>query len=300
MLNISSQSFALYTDTENLLGLVKVPATDDPSFRVHFTGHGHWQIAVRNEVLARIKHGVPNFPRPRLRREQFERAFTRLFPQASADGLDQVWALADSALDQAHGTTIVVVGDAAEESHRLSGQGTCIERTALCPDLSKLLTAIDGAVILDPEGFCHAIGAILDGPACCGGDPGRGARFNSAVRYVNDRSNRMAIVVSQDGHADLLPRLRPQISRQSLKKRVDDALMQLREESVPTSAREECACLVQEYPEYLSDLASEDEVRRILLGSLAARGLLEEDRTPRVVYDMHPTDIVEEALINLA
>jgi len=76
--------------------------------------------------------------------------------------------------------------------------------------------------------------------------------------------------------------------------------MQLREESVPTSAREECACLVQEYPEYLSDLASEDEVRRILLGSLAARGLLEEDRTPRVVYDMHPTDIVEEALINLA
>jgi hypothetical protein len=45
-----------------------------------------------------------------------------------------------------------------------------------------------------------AIGAILDGLATDAGYPSRGARYNSAIRYVASSSHAcLAIVVSEDG-----------------------------------------------------------------------------------------------------
>ena len=67
------------------------------------------------------------------------------------------------------------------------------------------MTAIDGAVLLGPDGVCHAIGVILDGLAGDRGDPERGARFNSAVRYVDSRQEVcLAIVVSEDKTLDVI------------------------------------------------------------------------------------------------
>jgi DNA integrity scanning protein DisA with diadenylate cyclase activity len=70
------------------------------------------------------------------------------------------------------------------------------------------LTAIDGSVLLDTQGVCHAIGVILDGIAKeQQGDPSRGARFNSAVRYVGSRAARscVVVVISEDGRVDVIP-----------------------------------------------------------------------------------------------
>ena len=83
--------------------------------------------------------------------------------------------------------------------------------------LARKLSEIDGALLCDPEGKCHAVGVILDGTASALGDRGRGSRFNSALRYVgSSQRSTAAMVVSEDGGLDLLPPLRPALSRNAL------------------------------------------------------------------------------------
>ena len=48
---------------------------------------------------------------------------------------------------------------------------------------------------------------ILDGRATRGGDPARGARFNSAVRYVEGADHAsLAMVISEEGSVDVILR----------------------------------------------------------------------------------------------
>lgn len=50
------------------------------------------------------------------------------------------------------------------------------------------LSAIDGALIIDTEGQCHAVGVILDGIAEVRCDMARGARYNSALTFVTNKN----------------------------------------------------------------------------------------------------------------
>jgi DNA integrity scanning protein DisA with diadenylate cyclase activity len=100
----------------------------------------------------------------------------------------------------------VISLDAAEEAQRLSTQATLMEPTVLTPAMVEAVTSIDGAVLLDVGGRCHAIGVILDGDVSPLGTRARGARYNSAVRYVQSHRGRaLAIVVSEDGTVDIRP-----------------------------------------------------------------------------------------------
>ena len=75
---------------------------------------------------------------------------------------------------------------------------------------------------MDPFGYCHAIGVILDGPANEKCTPSRGARFNSGIRYVEATEKpRLAIVVSEDRTVDIIPLLKPRISRATLNAAID-------------------------------------------------------------------------------
>ena len=98
----------------------------------------------------------------------------------------------------------------------------------------RTITAIDGAVLVDPSSTCHAIGVILDGSITKKGDPSRGARYNSAVRYVESQKEDhtytcLAIVVSEDGTVNLVPDLMPQISRSVILEEIEK-LNELKEE----------------------------------------------------------------------
>lgn len=66
---------------------------------------------------------------------------------------------------QGHGSMIVVAEDAACEANRLCKQGTRIVPTKLTESLLRSVSGIDGTILLDPAGLCHAIGIILDGEA---------------------------------------------------------------------------------------------------------------------------------------
>ena len=68
------------------------------------------------------------------------------------------------------------------------------------------ITGIDGALFMDMEGRCLAIGVIVDGKATIKGDVGRGARYNSIRNYVEQKEKGIyiGIVVSEDGMINIV------------------------------------------------------------------------------------------------
>jgi hypothetical protein len=112
---------------------------------------------------------------------------------------------------------ILVATDAIDEVQRLAQQGTVIKPTLLTEELFHRVSGIDGTIIISPDGICHAIGVILDGPANEDCTPSRGSRFNSGIRYVKtSHAKRLAIVVSDDHTVDIIPMLRPRINRDEI------------------------------------------------------------------------------------
>lgn len=123
---------------------------------------------------------------------------------------------------QTHGSMVIIAGDAASEADRLELQGTRIEPTPLTPELAARASEIDGTILVDPEGCCHAIGVILEGQANERCTPSRGARYNSGVWYVGEGgAARIALVVSDDRTLDVIPLLLPRVLREPIVGAID-------------------------------------------------------------------------------
>jgi DisA bacterial checkpoint controller nucleotide-binding len=218
MLEISDRDkLGLVTDGHAITALGHVEPSYDPSeeriFEFNVVGQGHWLMRHGHDVLFEAEFGEPKLRKERIDREKFVDSVERLFGEGRADS-DKLWDLALAAADQAHGTMLVISDAADDEAERLSAQAMLIEPEQLSPQLLRQATSIDGAVLFGPDGTCHALGVILDGTASHLGDRARGARFNSALRYLtNPAAATMIVLVSEDGMIDVLPRLRPRISR---------------------------------------------------------------------------------------
>ena len=74
------------------------------------------------------------------------------------------------------------------------------------------LTSIDGAMFLDFNCNCYGIGIILDGDAVIEGLTSRGARYNSAINYIERQKqqgkNFIAVIISEDGTVDIYPNIK--------------------------------------------------------------------------------------------
>ena len=163
----------------------------------------------------------PKLPQMSIERTQFVSNYLRLFKTASPTDANNAWALFEACMSMEHGTMLVVSEDAETEADRLKDQGTSVEPVPMTLDLLHRVSGIDGSILLDPAGRCYAIGVILDGTATEECSPARGSRYNSALRYVGVAPvPRMAIIVSEDRTVDLVPFLRPPISRQELNARI--------------------------------------------------------------------------------
>jgi hypothetical protein len=192
---------------EGIIGLgVLHEAEADDVIRISFSGHYTWNLYYKNRLLMRTAFGVPSLPSVRLKEEVFRSNARRIFA---------------SAMEQSHGTILVISEAAEEEAMRLKKQSLGITPIELTYDIAHRLSGIDGAVLIDPKGICHAIGVILDGMATDDGDLSRGARYNSASRYIaSAKSPTMCLVVSEDGYVNLLPKLRPQIRKSAINRRI--------------------------------------------------------------------------------
>src|ERR1700730_740378 len=223
LLELASSGGALHTDAEHVFGLLSgtVPTSDrEDVFEVVFLGHHHWELHHAGQILMGVRFGQPYLPNLIGYESKLRKDLPSLLPGISSTCTELLVSLVQQTEKERHGTLMIVSAEAASEAIRLRNQATTIEARLLTPELLGHLTGIDGAVLLDPIGYCHAIGVILDGYATPQGDPSRGARFNSAVRYMQSAYERqiptLAVVVSEDGGVDLMPDLRPMIKRSSL------------------------------------------------------------------------------------
>jgi hypothetical protein len=220
LLELSSGDIALHVDARSIFGLVKVreyvPDSED-LFVVRVLDHHHWQLAHNGRTLMDVRSGQPRLPAPLFNAAKLSTDLLRIFPGASADDADRLVKLVESAATEKHGTLLVVLDDAVAEASRLASQATVIHPCMMTPELIKHVTPIDGAVLMSPDGMCHAIGVILDGLATPQGNPARGARYNSAIRFVRGHlTSCLAIVISEDGGVDLIPDLRPKVRRSQI------------------------------------------------------------------------------------
>ena len=219
---------SLLTDGSEAYGLGRqradYPAASESVFQLLVVGDGAWELHHAEVPLVTVQFGAPRLPGQPLQRQRLDDIAGRVFGECDSDAL---WALATAAADAEHGTMLVVSKSAAAEAARLGSQALTIEPTRLDDSLVRQVTGVDGAVLVDPSGYCHAIGVILDGTAAGEGDRSRGARYNSAVKYLASAEDTPTVIllVSEDGMINLLPDLRPRMRRADL----DAMLADLRE-----------------------------------------------------------------------
>ena len=210
LLEMTDDETALLVYRGFVLGLVK-----DKKYKslIKFNGNGKWSIHKENAHSPVISvEGNSIRYHMAVLEDQLSSVYTKVF--GDNEHFEVIKRIVDAASQQKHGTSIIISKYAADEAKRLAmySRGIRIEPLPLIrPDknidekLIKSLTAIDGALIISPDGICHAIGAILDGEACCEGSKARGARYNSLLNYVKwKKNNLMAVVISEDQSVDYL------------------------------------------------------------------------------------------------
>src|SRR5262249_5721126 len=147
LLELSSLSGALHTDSKRVFGLVAEPAsTSEDIFEVIFLGHHHWELRHAGKLLMGVHFGQPYLPKLIGYDVKLRKDLPRIFPGISAEASELLLSLVRQTERARHGTLFVVSSDAAGESERLKNQSTPIEPRALSADLLNHLTDIDGAV----------------------------------------------------------------------------------------------------------------------------------------------------------
>lgn len=213
LLDLSTKEIALWASCQAdlslcLKGLVAKPPSskDSDGLVVNFLGKSHWEFKSGSQVLMEVINGQPKLKKQRFDSSKFKDIFTHLFPKGACERLQK---LLEKATEQSHGTTVVISNQARKEAERLARQSTLVKKCRISVKNLLGVTSIDGALLLDTQGYCHAVGVILDGKPNSG-DPSRGARYNSALKYIDSNEGQcMVIVVSEDGPVTILPNLKP-------------------------------------------------------------------------------------------
>lgn len=217
MLELSDDTRALLTDGQVVYGLGECSSAPDVA-RISIEGHAKWSLSVDDRTLIRATYEHAMLPRQILDKDIFRDVAQRTVAGVE---VERIWDIFQCALDNGHGTTIVVSENPVSEVDRLGQEALSIKPEFLDHKDVARLGLIDGAIVLGPEGRCYAFGVILDGLATSSGDRARGARFNSSIRYQRTlQIGTMVIVISDDGTVDLIPNLKPRVSRSD----VEDAV----------------------------------------------------------------------------
>jgi len=223
LLQLAAHGSGLHSNGARVFGLVEVEgysSENEDLFEVRFIDHHHWALTHDGNVLMRVRYGQPYLTKPPTYEAKLPQDLPRLFENITDADVHLLVSLVRTAENESHGTLLVITPKAEAEARRLKGQAIVIQSQQLTPEILGQLTSIDGAVMIDPSGYFHALGVILDGIASDEGDSARGARYNSALRYVSYQKSLgtpcLAVVVSEDGGVDLVPDLRPAIERSSI------------------------------------------------------------------------------------
>jgi hypothetical protein len=209
LLEMCRDELSLLTDSRYVWGLGRVvndlyfPAKAEV-MTVHFLGQSRWRLAHKELELMDVQFGEPKLPKSSIDLCEVKDKISGKFPSLQSGAADALARIVSYAIEADHGTMLVVSSRAAEQAAELSGPNRGIK--PFDPDESTIeaASAIDGAIMVDLEGKCHGIGVILDGLAGDGENPARGARYNSAVRFLRAHQDSLIVVVSEDRSVDII------------------------------------------------------------------------------------------------
>ena len=218
VIQLSDSTTSVLADPTRAYGL-GIGKTAPDVLEISMPGHAEWDASVNGDKFVTVRYGKATIPNRPLELERLIDAAERTVGDANTR---RIWEIVEAAQASGKGCTIVVSKDPEAETARLRGEGMPIVPDYLEPQEVIRLGSVDGAIILGPDGRCHAFGVILDGAADEKGDRARGSRFNSAVRYQNtEKAKSMIVVISDDGTTDLLPQLMPRVYRGEVARSVD-------------------------------------------------------------------------------
>jgi hypothetical protein len=191
LLEASGGQGDLLSNGERIFGLGWLTTAYDPvsetAFIISITGRGTWELSHAGNSLMTVRDGIPQLPKPSLDAAYFTDTVERVL---STDHASQLLRLAEAAGKSEHGAMLIISSEAVAEALRLTPQAWAVRPAALTPELLLQLTGMDGGVLVDGQGCCHAIGVILDGQACGGEDPARGSRFRARADRRSDHGRR--------------------------------------------------------------------------------------------------------------
>ncbi|WBB46461.1 hypothetical protein O3597_14720 [Verrucosispora sp. WMMA2044] len=221
LMEVTTESKVLLLHQAEVYGVGEIDTSVQESAeltRIDFVGRGSWQLRQGDRVILEVKDGIARLPiAADLDVSGIVDRVSWLLPGADIDALLR---LARAARHNRHGAMLIIAANAAEEALRLAPQAWAVHPASIDDETMTQLTEMDGAVLVDPEGRCHAIGVILDGVASGMGDPARGSRYNNPIRYLGTQratsegiSSAVVVVYSTDGSIDILPSYPSRVER---------------------------------------------------------------------------------------
>ncbi|MCL2176441.1 MAG: diadenylate cyclase [Firmicutes bacterium] len=204
LLEMSDSRVSLVVFNKKIIGL----GTKGSVYRkVQFTGNQKWTLYLSSKESLRFSRGKFFFDRGNNQDildlpkgfilKKFEKAFINIVNVLKR---------------QKNGALLIISDEAKQEVARLTGlaRGYAVSPVDLnIPEnlsLIKYLANVDGAVFIDRQLKCYGTGIILDGIAKTPGSNARGARFNSACCYLDNRTKVpvASIIFSEDETMDIL------------------------------------------------------------------------------------------------
>ncbi len=216
LLELSKGDVCLISDSETIYGLGQkrghYQLEREDLFEVDFTNYYTWELSHDAQKLMRVSHEHISLPKAKVVYEAFFYKLKQVFKDLDNAKIRALYLLVMEAIKHNKGTLLVFSTNASSEAKRLKNQCFQVEPIVITNNVIRSVINIDGAILMDLDGVCHGIGAILDGMATIRGDAARGARYNSAIRYVetisktDDFSDCVAVVISDDGTIDIISR----------------------------------------------------------------------------------------------
>lgn len=207
LLQMSLSEHYLLVDTNyKAIGFGTLPS-GTAVYRVDFLDHLSWKLYYGDEEFLSCYNLLPQLPSIGNNLNKLKQQLALTFSKSNYNEASLIQIIEEAKL-QRKGTMIVVTENAQEEAHRLHTSSIKIKPTPFSQKQIRLITSIDGAIIMGTNGYAYAIGSILDGFAIDNGDPSRGARYNSALRYINTQRKAgipcLIAVISEDRYIDIL------------------------------------------------------------------------------------------------
>lgn len=212
LMEIATEDFYLEIKGGEVKSIVQLLCADQ-AWIIEFKNYLNWRVLFDGCYVVEYKNGEIKLPNLLDKHKYIQKIMYQHFEERkSKEQIDALCKTIEYASVQKHGTSIIISDDPEKEVERLckAKRGFKIEKFNILNNESLVehITSIDGAVIIDSDGYCYGVGMIVDGQAVVQGDNSRGARYNSIYNYIVQKYIQgncyVAAIISEDGMINII------------------------------------------------------------------------------------------------